>query len=115
MNKAPIIQPIFVSETEYQHNIEISAWDIATEAQRDSDHEYYMKLIKEIELECEARLKEQSVIHSMEIEQVKKETAQEIFSPIFAEWIKGIEIDNTVISNYGYFRDIILSELEKMK
>ena len=35
--------------------------------------------------------------------------------PIFAEWIKGIEIDNTVISNYGYFRDIILSELEKMK
>ena len=115
MNKAPIIQPIFVSETEYQHNIEISAWDIATEAQRDSDHEYYMKLIKEIELECEARLKEQSVIHSMEIEQVKKETAQEIFSPIFAEWIKGIEIDNTVISNYGYFCDIILSELEKMK
>jgi len=91
MNKAPIIQPIFVSETEYQHNIEISAWDIATEAQRDSDHEYYMKLIKEIELECEARLKEQSVIHSMEIEQVKKETAQEIFSPIFAEWIKGVE------------------------
>ena len=35
--------------------------------------------------------------------------------PIFTEWIKGIEIDNTVISNYGYFRDIILSELEKMK
>ena len=35
--------------------------------------------------------------------------------PIFAEWINGIEIDNTVISNYGYFRDIILSELEKMK
>jgi hypothetical protein len=27
----------------------------------------------------------------MEIEQVKKETAQEIFSPIFAEWIKGVE------------------------
>ena len=40
------------------------------------------KLIKEIELECEARLKEQSVIHSMEIEQVKKETAQEIFSEL---------------------------------
>ena len=79
MNKAPIIQPIFVSETEYQHNIEISAWDIATEAQRDSDHEYYMKLIKEIELECEARLKEQSVIHSMQLEQLntKYEKMQE--------------------------------------
>ena len=108
MNKAPIIQPIFVSETEYQHNIEISAWDIATEAQRDSDHEYYMKLIKEIELECEARLKEQSVIHSMEIEQVKKETAQEIFSEIedrFAEWNGEKYINNLVIVEYGSDHD----------
>ena len=47
------------------------------------------KLIKEIELECEARLKEQSVIHSMEIEQVKKETAEEIITEIensFQTW-----------------------------
>ena len=112
MDKAPIL----TTKLNLNNPRTRSAWEYPTlEEQRDSDHEYYMKLIKEIELECEARLKEQSVIHSMEIEQVKKETAQEIFSPIFAEWIKGIEIDNTVISNYGYFRDIILSELEKMK
>ena len=115
MNKAPLMDTAKINVLpDYPETLKDRKIALFT-AQRDSDHEYYMKLIKEIELECEARLKEQSVIHSMEIEQVKKETAQEIFSPIFAEWIKGIEIDNTVISNYGYFRDIILSELEKMK
>ena len=105
MNKAPIIQPIFVSETEYKHNIEISAWDIATEAQRDSDHEYYMKLIKEIELECEARLKEQSVIHSMQLEQVRKETAEQIFKELEKRFGLFVDrkLEKLVIDDSNYY------------
>jgi len=91
MNKAPLMDTAKINVLpDYPETLKDRKIALFT-AQRDSDHEYYMKLIKEIELECEARLKEQSVIHSMEIEQVKKETAQEIFSPIFAEWIKGVE------------------------
>ena len=111
MSKYAIILTSTKNEYQYNHQVKIMERHALLEAQL----EKVQGMIADMEAECEARLKEQSVIHSMEIEQVKKETAQEIFSPIFAEWIKGIEIDNTVISNYGYFRDIILSELEKMK
>ena len=76
MDKAPIL----TTKLNLNNPRTRSAWEYPTlEEQRDSDHEYYMKLIKEIELECEARLKEQSVIHSMQLEQLntKYEKMQE--------------------------------------
>lgn len=78
MNKAPLMDTAKINVLpDYPETLKDRKIALFT-AQRDSDHEYYMKLIKEIELECEVRLKEQSVIHSMEIEQVRKETAEEI-------------------------------------
>jgi hypothetical protein len=82
MDKAPILSSKDIFDWLEKNNPMGDSSDADRYIQRDADHEYYMKLIKEIELECEARLKEQSVIHSMEIEQVKKETAQEIFSEL---------------------------------
>jgi hypothetical protein len=108
MNKAPLMDTAKINVLpDYPETLKDRKIALFT-AQRDSDHEYYMKLIKEIELECEARLKEQSVIHSMEIEQVKKETAQEIFSEIedrFAEWNGEKYINNLVIVEYGSDHD----------
>ena len=87
MSKYAIILKSTKNEYQYNHQVKIMERHALLEAQL----EKVQGMIADMEAECEARLKEQSVIHSMEIEQVKKETAQEIFSPIFAEWIKGVE------------------------
>ena len=82
MNKAPLMDTAKINVLpDYPETLKDRKIALFT-AQRDSDHEYYMKLIKEIELECEARLKEQSVIHSMQLEQVRKETAEQIFKEL---------------------------------
>jgi len=79
MNKAPLMDTAKINVLpDYPETLKDRKIALFT-AQRDSDHEYYMKLIKEIELECETRLKEQSVIHSMQLEQLntKYEKIQE--------------------------------------
>ena len=63
------------------------------------------KLIKEIELECEARLKEQSVIHSMQLEQVRKETAEQIFKELEKRFGLFVDrkLEKLVIDDSNYY------------
>ena len=89
MNKAPLMDTAKINVLpDYPETLKDRKIALFT-AQRDSDHEYYSKLIEELNTECEARLKEQSVIHSMQLEQVRKETAEEIITEIensFQTW-----------------------------
>jgi hypothetical protein len=104
MSKYAIILKSTKNEYQYNHQVKIMERHALLEAQL----EKVQGMIADMEAECEARLKEQSVIHSMEIEQVKKETAQEIFSEIedrFAEWNGEKYINNLVIVEYGSDHD----------
>ena len=104
MSKYAIILTSTKNEYQYNHQVKIMERHALLEAQL----EKVQGMIADMEAECEARLKEQSVIHSMEIEQVKKETAQEIFSEIedrFAEWNGEKYINNLVIVEYGSDHD----------
>ena len=79
MNKAPLMDTAKINVLpDYPETLKDRKIALFT-AQRDSDHEYYSKLIEELNTECEARLKEQSVIHSMQLEQLntKYEKMQE--------------------------------------
>ena len=105
MNKAPILSSKDIFDWLEKNNPMGDSSDADRYIQRDADHEYYMKLIKEIELECEARLKEQSVIHSMQLEQVRKETAEQIFKELEKRFGLFVDrkLEKLVIDDSNYY------------
>ena len=101
MSKYAIILKSTKNEYQYNHQVKIMERHALLEAQL----EKVQGMIADMEAECEARLKEQSVIHSMEIEQVKKETAEQIFKELEKRFGLFVDrkLEKLVIDDSNYY------------